>query len=317
MRLHFIVGSWLLSFAIWGCGSNERVYPLDGDGVPAGMGDEGKGGEKSPPAGAAMGETDNSGGGGDGPPAQLKCTESQVLDVGSELFSGTTTDAGDDIDASCFSGSGEDLAVEWVAPRSDYYRFTTAGSDYDAALALLDDSCDGAELACNSDSNEPEVEIVSFVEKGSAWWPCSTGKPARLGEVVLGIEAITCPDLDLTDEVPPIELGTQNQGDSSAACDGAGKSDRSLRFTPTEDGLYRFSATSDDFAAIVSVEEGPSCGGSVLGCGFSFREDRPRRWCVRSRRASPSPCSSTAGAVRSSSTSKRFRRSRPVPARPT
>jgi hypothetical protein len=281
MRLHFIVWSCLLSLAVLGCGSQKRDFVGDGEGGAAGATDEGKGGEKElSGAGGDTGKGEGEGDAGSGAvederPAQLDCTESQLIDVGSELFTGTTTDGGDDIDASCFSGNGDDLAVEWIAPRSDYYRFTTAGSDYDTALALLDDSCDGKELACNADSSAPEVEIVAFVEKDERVVAVLDGKAGASGEVVLGIEAISCPGLDLSEEVLPIELSTQNQGDKSAACGGNGKSDRALRFTPPEDGLYRFSATSDEFEAIVSVEEGPACGGALLGCGYSSREGSP------------------------------------------
>jgi hypothetical protein len=275
MRLHFIVWSCLLSFAMLGCDGEERYFPDAGEGGAAGMAGEGEGGEGQPGEGGDAGKSGAAGAGSGERPAPLECSETQLLDVGTELFKGTTSGADDDFDATCFSGDGEDLAVEWIAPGSAYYRFTTAGSDYDTALALLDDACDGAELACSADSSEPEVEIVTFVEEGERVLVVLDGKAGASGDVVLGIEPITCPALDLTEEVLPIELGTQNQGDNSAACGGDGESDRALRFTPPQDGLYRFSATSDDFAAIVSIEEGPTCGGRVLGCGYTFRERSP------------------------------------------
>jgi hypothetical protein len=119
------------------------------------------------------------------------------------------------------------------------------------------------------------VDIVQFVAEDERVVVVLDGKLGAAGDVVLGVEPIDCPGLDLSGQGFPVELSTQNQGDNSAACDGAGTNDRALRFTPSSDGLYRFSATSADFGAIVSVEAGPICGGPALGCGFSSRSGEP------------------------------------------
>lgn len=281
MVARFIAWGFSASLSIFACSKTDRVYTSAGEGGAAGQSEQGVGGDEAPGEamagdGVGAGSTGGAGGaGGDGSllPPQLGCTDTQLLDVGSKLFSGSTRQAGDDFSATCFSGKGNDVTVEWVAPDSDYFRFTTAGSSYDTALALFDNDCEGAELACNSDPNVPQVEIVELVEKGERVVIVVDGKAGASGDVVVGIERIGCPGLNLTDQVLPIELSTQNQGDNSAACGGGGKSDRAMRFTPPEDGLYRFSATSDDFDPIVSVEDGPTCGGGVLGCGYSRKGD--------------------------------------------
>jgi len=38
------------------------------------------------------------------------------------------------------------------------------------------------------------------------------------------------------------------------------------RFTPTQTGLYSITAQSTDFPPILYVEQGPRCGGTLLGC---------------------------------------------------
>lgn len=254
-----------------GTGDGGSPNQAGGTGGDAGSGN-GSGGDDDTASG---GHTDDGTGGDPGIPPQLGCTEAQLLNVGSEVFAGTTTGSGDDFDASCFSGAGDDLAIEWIAPADDYYRFTTAGSTYDTALALIEEQCAGSELACNADPSTPQVEIVHFVAEDERVVVILDGKLGAAGDVVLSVEPVACPGLDLSDQGFPVELSTQNQGDNSAACDGAGTNDRALRFTPSSDGLYRFSATSADFGAIVSVETGPICGGPALGCGFSSRSGEP------------------------------------------
>ncbi|RYZ05614.1 MAG: hypothetical protein EOO73_19175 [Myxococcales bacterium] len=292
MRFGFVASGYLALLAVLSCSGSERVFSsAPGEGGAAGQSQDAAGGDDDAEgegvAGEANGESGHAAGGtGSKLPPQLRCTEEQLLQVGPELFAGSTRGAGDDFQASCFSGEGDDLAIEWLAPKSDYFRFTTAGSSYDTALALFDDECDGAELACNAEASVPQVDVVRFVEKGQRVVVVVDGKAGASGDVVLGVQAVTCPSLDLTDKVLPIELSTQNQGDNSAACGGATKSDRALRFTPPANGLYRFSAQSETFGAIVSVEEGPSCGGAVLGCGYS-REGDPGQVVRRLKKGEP------------------------------
>lgn len=243
-----------------GQGDQENIAgPGSGSGGVGGLGGTGGGtvSEGPPTPGPSL-------------PAPLACSEEQITARMEEAATFDTTSGEDDFNASCFAGDGNDVAIEFIAPATDYYRFDTAGSDYETALALLGDSCDGDELACTADPSEPQVELIERVQEGERVLLVVDGKLGATGEAAVRIDRVQCPRLDLTDQNFPVRLTTANQGDDfQSSCGGDGTSDREVRWMAPAAGLYRFQATAEDFGAILSVHEGAACGGHELGCGFT------------------------------------------------
>ena len=105
--------------------------------------------------------------------AASDCPEgSPSSDVGSSVFSGNTTLAGDDFLPSCVEenegGGSPDRAFEYTAPAAGNFAFDTDGSAFDTGLAIFD-GCAGAELACNDDSGSVSAlrsRVIVTLEAG-------------------------------------------------------------------------------------------------------------------------------------------------------
>jgi len=65
--------------------------------------------------------------------------------------------------ATCASQSlsGGDRSFEFTAPAAGTYTFSSAGSDYDTVLYLLD-TCGGTELACDDDGGPSTQSELSY-----------------------------------------------------------------------------------------------------------------------------------------------------------
>jgi hypothetical protein len=189
------------------------------------------------------------------------------LEGTSASIEASTLDRSDAFALSCGSGASPDIAYEWTAPRTDYYALTTSGSGFDTVLGVLS-SCDGPELACNNNFGaSPHSEIVAEFERDQRVLVVVDGNLGESGAAKLGIEPVTCPGTDLTGQPLPAELTTVGgPNDHGGACGGDGEPEKTVRFTPPEAGLYRFSVKSSTMAPALYLEEGPRCGGALLGC---------------------------------------------------
>ncbi len=54
--------------------------------------------------------------------------------------------------------------------------------------------------------------------------------------------------------------------DNSGTCGGGGVEDKAFHWVAPAAGLYRFNVVSSVFTPAIYVEEGPQCGGALLGC---------------------------------------------------
>jgi hypothetical protein len=101
-----------------------------------------------------------------GPPSGCPdATVSGAL-LGSQVFEGDTTGAGDDVTLSCRPSFDEfgspDLVVQWQAPAAGLYAFSTERSAFTTQIGILD-GCGGRELACGSSSGTSFGEATVWV----------------------------------------------------------------------------------------------------------------------------------------------------------
>lgn len=104
---------------------------------------------------------------------QGECADANI---GGELaLEGDSTGADTDFTASCQPGYGADVVLRWVAPSTGNWRFSTEGSAYDTILVLNAGGCEGAEIGCGDDTDQPG--------DSSALWSTVTAS-LRAGDVV-------------------------------------------------------------------------------------------------------------------------------------
>ena len=192
---------------------------------------------------------------------------------GAELVEPFTLEASDDFSGSCGGEGSKDLAYLWVVPFTDWFVLDTEGADFDTVLYLLEDACDGAEVACNNDLSEGEgaSRIVEYFDEGDRYLIVVDGNSGARGQAVLSIQAASCPSLDVGDGSTLPQSFTMGSAESvhGGDCGGTNAQERSIRFTPSDAGLWRFSATADptsDLNTALYVEQGAICGGPPLQC---------------------------------------------------
>lgn len=232
--------------------------PSSSDGTESGL----------PTAEASTRASESEGSATEGPdlPPLLACVETRVS-AGAEIV-GSTLDAPDDFTLTCGAGTGNDLAYEWIVPRTDYYRLTTEGSSLDSVLGVLDADC-ATELSCsNNVGNGLQSEIVRRFEGDDRVVLVVDGNLGDRGDFAFQIDAVVCPELDLTGQPLPAELSTiGGVNEREGRCGGAGNPERTVRWLAPTAGLYRFSVESDAFDPAIHLETGAQCGGTLVGCG--------------------------------------------------
>lgn len=197
----------------------------------------------------------------------LECVDG-VLEpsLGPALARLPTGSAGDDSSGSCGGAGSNDVAHQWNVPYSGFFALDTEGSDFDTVLYVLDD-CGGNELACNDDAGGSSSRIVAPFEAGARVVVVVDGKEGGSGTAVLGIEPVECPSIDLIGHALPTSYsnlpGTNEHG---GACGGGSARERTFRWQAPAAGLYALSLDSEAFSPALYLEEGPSCGGPLLGC---------------------------------------------------
>lgn len=249
-------------------GSSEQGGSEAGSESPA------TGGSEDGTGGATGGTEEAATGGSDVEPVDDEPTLACVADLlGTEslgeVLATSTAGREDQFTLSCASGASNDVAYEFHAPASDYYVFDTGGSTIDTVLALVSD-CDGTELACNDNTEDTlQSEVLSYLEEGQTVAVVVDGNTGESGDVQLHVSQVTCPSLDLTGQPLPVTKDTSGgPSEHSGACGGADAPERSYRFTPTSDGLYRFRASSEVFVPALYLEDGARCDSPLLGCSM-------------------------------------------------
>ena len=248
-----------------GTGGSAEGGADGGSTSSGGSAEGGKGGKGGSSAG---------GSGGSGPPL-LDCVTARI-ELGSNVASGTTVSGTDNFSASCVVGTGSDVAWEWTAPETDFYAIDTLGSSFDTVLAVFA-NCDGADLWCNNNTaSTPQSELIIPFAAGERVVLVVDGNSGESGDVQLNVERVTCPGTDLTGQPLPASLSTVGGTNAQAGvCGGAGSREKTYRYTPPADGLYRFTVTSEVFDPALHLELGPRCGGTLLSCNANVRDTWP------------------------------------------
>lgn len=199
----------------------------------------------------------------------LECVDA-LLDPaqGDAVATVDTNTTGSDFMGSCGGLNTNDAAYQWIVPFSDFFVIDTEGSDFDTVLYLLDDTCDGTELACNDNvDGSAHSEIVASFEEGQQVVVVVDGAAGESGNAVLNINPVECPSADLNGQALPATFSNvAGTNEFTSQCGGQGNPERTFRFTAEDPGLYSFRAVSSDFSPIMIVEEGPVCGGDRWQC---------------------------------------------------
>lgn len=206
----------------------------------------------------------------DAPVVPLDCVEG-LLDppVGAPVVEAELAESSSRFDGSCGTADTAELAFQWVAPSSGFYIFDTEGSAFDTVLYLTEAECEAPqEIACND--NAPGVassRIVAEVARGDARVVAVEARAGETGSVVVNVREADCPVGDLAGVTFPQTFSNVTGSDAHAsACGGADEPERTFRYTAPASGLYRITASSQDFPPVLSVEDGPVCGGTALQC---------------------------------------------------
>jgi hypothetical protein len=108
------------------------------------------------------------------------------------------------------------------------------------------------------------------------------GKSGTSGMAVLNVLPVTCPETDVSGQSFPVSFTTVGGANAhTGACGGDALSERSYRFIPPADGLYRFSVDSTTIQPALYLERGAKCGGEMLGCNATPGAGNPAtvtRW---------------------------------------
>jgi hypothetical protein len=78
--------------------------------------------------------------------------------VGMAVASGSTVGGTNRWESPC-GGAGPDTSVEFTAPATGEYTFTTDGSDFDTVLSVIDGGCFGLEIACHDGATTSTVTV--------------------------------------------------------------------------------------------------------------------------------------------------------------
>lgn len=202
----------------------------------------------------------------DAAPDSLACAQQEFSPaIGTATGSNETSE--NERDQSCGTADSNDLLLGWRAPVTDYYVFSTAGSDFDTVLGLYN-GCEGEEFACsNNVEGESTSEIVVKLQQDAEVVVAVDGFAADTGNVALAVERVSCPDSDLEGQTLPLALTTGGFGDDfSNSCGGDGQEDRAYHYVAPADGLYAFTAIGETHEPIITVIDGSRCEDQELGC---------------------------------------------------
>jgi hypothetical protein len=190
------------------------------------------------------------------------------------VVTGDTSGAGDDSAPSCAGVGAPELAFEWTVPATGVYRLDTFGSSFDTTLYLLDAcNADGAELACNDDSQELLSELVVQLTQDQTVAIVVDGfQGGSQGEFELHITRIECTSDDLGMTLPvTVELDTSGAEDGLASsCGGGGAPDLEYTWAAPVAGLFVIDTLGSSIATALSVYGG-TCGdpASLVTCDSS------------------------------------------------
>lgn len=198
------------------------------------------------------------------PAADLGTTAAQVAALGS------TQSAGDDSEGTCGGEGAEDVAFGWTAPKAGVYRFATDGSELDTVLYLRD-ACDGAELACNDNSEGTTSALSVALEAAQSVTVVVDGSGASSGSSSnfhLSIEEAICPDADIGSRLGSMTMQGSTLGGTdrlASSCFDSGKAEAVFAWTAPTAATYMFSTKRSSVEHNIYIRDG-SCAGAELAC---------------------------------------------------
>ncbi|MFO0632194.1 MAG: hypothetical protein U0168_05015 [Nannocystaceae bacterium] len=185
--------------------------------------------------------------------------------LGQGVALGTTDDRGDDVEPSC-APSGNDVVHEWTAPHDGTFAFSAP--DGNVAIALLDASCDGDELACAAPLEAAVGATAALTEGEHVLVVVDSGAVAANYRLDIRELSSGCFDGDLGSATGVgVAVGTTvGAGDDvpAQACGGGGE-EVVWRWTAPTSGSFSFDLSGSSFDTVLTVQQG-DCGGATLGC---------------------------------------------------
>jgi hypothetical protein len=169
---------------------------------------------------------------------------------------------------SCLFFSGADALYGFTAPTAGKYAFDTFGSTVDTDLYALSGSCNGQELACNTEIAGNAAQVVVDMAAGATIVVGVDGVDP--GAFTLNARKVICPDQVFG--FPPQTLtGTTTQGvhQHEPLCAAAGGPEVTHLFTAPAAGNYTFDTTGSSIDTKLYVRDG-GCDGAELGCADVF-----------------------------------------------
>ena len=184
-------------------------------------------------------------------------------------ISASTIGAQNTTGSTCGGWFAPDLSYAWQAPFGGLFRFDTIGSDFDTVLSVRDGECEGAELACNDDRGfgDPSSEVTLALQADQAVVVIVGGMGHDSGAAVLNITELGCPEIDMGDELPHVQMGTLSGATDKLAgsCGTPDAVDRTLGWTAPADGRYVFDTYGSNFDTVLYARDG-NCTGEELAC---------------------------------------------------
>jgi hypothetical protein len=177
--------------------------------------------------------------------------------------------------ASCGALARPEALFRYRAPEQGVYTFDTSGTSFDTVLAVLGESCDGEQLACNDDAPTGAHSQLSLVlAKEQTVLIAAEAFAGDVGELVMHVSGIGVPELDPacpalplpTSLLPRIITGSTERGSDvlEPSCT-VGGYEQLYTFLAPATGNYFFDTAGSSVDTTVLVREG-GCSGSDLAC---------------------------------------------------
>ncbi|WP_437600518.1 MXAN_6577-like cysteine-rich protein [Sorangium sp. So ce590] len=200
------------------------------------------------------------------------CVVGEHEDIGStvpQVVRGTTLDAGTYFGLACVAAGSTEVVYRFRAEELGRYRFDTAGSSYDTAIAVLGSAvCD--ELACNDERGDAEAAVSVVLNEGEEVLVVVSGYNGAQGDFVLSVDRAAppvCPVGNIDPTLPQAVSGDTWMRDDALvpSCGSLDTPDASYTFTAPHAGRYIFDTAGSSYDTVLELRNG-TCTGSVISC---------------------------------------------------
>jgi hypothetical protein len=179
------------------------------------------------------------------------------------LWTGSTTEEGDDVQGECtVNAGGPDVQVLWTPPEDGCYELSTEGSAFDTTLSVGAAWCGGPTLACNDDApGSTQSRLTLSAQAGRSVLVIAEGYDTyEHGELVLSVLSG-----EAFGESDDVDAGSSMgdgivSGDLAAAttsidhpCSDVPGTSSVVRWEAPASGSWTFTTVDSDFDASVTV----------------------------------------------------------------